>query len=708
MGLLLLLTSTLLLSYYHPGIVVDAQLFTIRDITLSIEPSTDVPRGTNVTVRCKAIVSSSGQEVLNHKYIIYKGSQEIYTKNSSTSEDLLYLLPEARISNTGKYKCSLDIEGKHATTEFKELRVTGLSKPVLHLNKGVVNEEEEVMARCTAPGETGSIYFFFYKDSQVILEGEASSNQFEAKFRFSTVGIHKIQCAYSVLLMPNSFKSEGSNTVTVSVKELFTPPVLEILPQSKIYEGDHLSFLCTTRNLLDSSEKVHLYLSHGSKLLNSGGTKVNHSMVALAKDSGEFECRQEIRQVVKETKKTISVTELFSAPTLTMSPAEVFQREYMTLTCKSERYASERLTGAELMYTLEPPDSLIPRSPGVFSGKALPYDFNYTCVARAKGIVKHSETLTVRPKVSVSNPKISVYGRAILGQSIKIRCHSDTGSLPINYTLWKDYQLENTTTVKLPTQEAVFTVTIRKPEELNKYMCEAKNKQKDGKLSQRLNATVIVPLSEPTLTILPPISDISEGQVLHLICGTKGTPPVTFKFYRVGNNQPLFTDTSQQNYTSYNVTNLSKEHSGTYYCEAVNPANNVVHTERVTIEVRLPLWKKAMIGGVCLLVVLVLVVVVCVLYFKSKRVRGVRTAVSVWSERPPEAANDEESSVVSSEPDVEYTEVVHPQPADAARGVAGHHDYGSVEYAELNGERPEISHHLSEVNNYQDLPVPVD
>lgn len=32
------------------------------------------------------------------------------------------------------------------------------------------------------------------------------------------------------------------------------------------------------------------------------------------------------------------------------------------------------------------------------------------------------------------------------------------------------------------------------------------------------------------------------------------------------------------------------------------------------------------------------------------------------------AANDEESSMVSKEPDVEYTEVVHPRPVDPARG----------------------------------------
>lgn len=96
-------------------------------------------------------------------------------------------------------------------------------------------------------------------------------------------------------------------------------------------------------------------------------------------------------------------TELFSVPTLTMSPAEVFQREYMTLTCRSESSASERLGREELTYTLDPPESqLIPKGTGVFSGRAPQNDFNYTCVAQAKGIMKHSETLIVRPKGKLS------------------------------------------------------------------------------------------------------------------------------------------------------------------------------------------------------------------------------------------------------------------------------------------------------------------
>ncbi|XP_077380280.1 platelet endothelial cell adhesion molecule isoform X2 [Festucalex cinctus] len=726
---LLLLTCTLVSNYLHPWRAADAQsIFTIRDISISLEPEAEVKRGANVTVRCQALVSSSGTRPLSREYTIYKDGVTVYTKTTSSSGDLLYRLPDARVSNTGKYKCKINIEGRTVTSDAERLTVTGLSAPLLHLNNAVVTEGEELTARCTAPGETGSIIFYFYDDDKEILEDRVSSNLSEVKLRFNNVGIHKMYCSYTVLVTPFFSKSDKSNTVTVSVKELSITPVMEMFPYSNIYEGDRLNIMCTVRNLIGNMHgMVHLYLSRGTQLLSRGDDNVNHSMIALAKDSEEFECRLEMGNVVKVDTKKILVTELFSVPTLTMSPSEVFQREYMTLSCKSERFASERLHRDELTYSLDPPESLlIPKSAGVFFGKALLYEFNYTCIAQAKGIRKYSSPLTVRPKVTVSTPRISVVGRAVLGRPFKVLCQSDIGSLPINYTLLKEYEQLSMASVKMPFEQAVFTVTIHQPGEINKFMCEAKNSQKEAPLSKRLEATVVVPLSHPTLTVIPILPEIAEGDHLFLICGVKGTPPITFKWYKDGGNNPVFTTTSDTNNTDFQIEALAKDDSGTYYCEAINHANNVVRSAPVTIEVRLALWKKAVIVGFCLLVVSVLVVVF-VLCFRSKRGKVERVDISVWSERPPETANDEESSMVSNEPDVEYTEVVHPQPADPARaplrkgtetvyselqksshGADDHHGYGSVEYADLNGEQHEMNHYPVEHNNCQDLPVPVD
>ncbi|XP_030001486.1 platelet endothelial cell adhesion molecule isoform X3 [Sphaeramia orbicularis] len=703
MGPLLLLTSTLLSSYLHPWRVVDAQKsFTIRGITLSVEPSTDVTRDTNVTIRCQAIVSSSGHQPLSREYTIYKDGIVVYTKTSSSSEDFLYQLYNARVSNTGKYMCKVTIEGEQRQSETKKLTVTGLSPPHLHINNGVISEGEELTASCTAPGETGSIIFYFYEGSKEKREERVNTNHVEVSFPLSSSGIHKLYCVYTILITPDSIWSEKSNSVTVTVRELPITPVLEIFPLQDIYEGDRLDIFCTVKNVPRNTNNLDVYLSQGDQLLSSGITEANHSMTALAKDSGEFECRLQMGHVVKPVSKKVSVTELFSVPTLTMSPAEVFQKEPMTLTCRSESFASERLRREELTYSLDPPESfLIPRGNGEFSGKALPYEFNYTCTAQAKGIVKHSKTLTVHPRVSVSTPRISVVGKAVLGRPFQIRCESDFGSLPINYTLLENYDPLHTVIVKQPGQQALFIVTFRHPGKTSKYMCEAKNSHKDGKLSETVDITAIEPLSQPLLTIIPTLSEIAEGTNLLLICSVKGTPPVTFKIYRDGRDQPLFTTNSYDNNTSFEIRDLSKEDSGKYYFEAFNPANNVISSEHIHVEVQLAMWKKVVIGGFCLLAVSVLVVVLA-LFFKSKR--GKREAAaelsvkpsspksddsltvnlthdtevynaatvkvnrtdSVWSERPP-ADNDEESSMVSHEPDVEYTEVVHPRSADPAR-----------------------------------------
>ncbi|XP_067354497.1 platelet endothelial cell adhesion molecule isoform X4 [Channa argus] len=749
MGPLLLLTHTLLSSYFFPGRVVDAQQsFIIKNVLLSIEPSADVTRGTNVTVRCQAVISSSsGQEALSRNYTLIRNNVHLYTKTSSTSDDFLYQLPDARVSQAGKFRCSVNIEGNRKESEAKTLTVTGLSEPVLHLNKYEVVEGDEVTATCAAPGEQGPLYFSLYKDSEEISRDSSTSPLYENKIPFNKAGTHRIHCTYTVFVEPPGFKSNKSNEVTVSVRELTITPVMVISPKSNIFEGDRVNISCSVANSSHSSEGIKLYLSHGNKLLTSGVNQVNHSIVALAKEPWDLDCRFEMGGVIKVTTETLLVTELFSVPTLTMSPAEVFEKDNITLICKSERYASERLSSGELVYSLYPPrDSPSLSGAGVFSRNALQNDFDYTCMAQAKGIEKHSQTLTVRPKVPVSAPRMSVVGRAVVGRPFTIRCRSDAGSLPINYTLLKDDDPVSTVSINQHNQQlgADFSVSVTKPDDVTKYRCEAKNSNRDPRVSARLNTTVTVPLSNPSLRVRPELPEVSEGNPMLLTCSVEGTPPVTFKLYREGRDLPLESKTVEQLSFHYQLERLSKEHSGKYYCEAINPANKV-NSEPIDIEVHLAFWKKALIVGFCLLALLVLVVV-CVLYFIFKRGKreaapelsvkplspksddsltvnlthntevynaatarvGRAVVVSVWSERPPEAATDEVSSVLSSEPDVEYTEVVHPQPVDPARGAADPRDYGSVEYAELNGEQPEINHYSPEVKDYQDLPVPVD
>ncbi|XP_045074504.1 platelet endothelial cell adhesion molecule [Coregonus clupeaformis] len=768
MGTRLLLLTFILLSTCQ---VAESQaLFTIRRVTLTLEPSKTVSRGTNVTVRCQALVSSSG--FLNREYTIYKDNTVVYTKNTTTTEDLLYSLRMARVANTGKYKCKVNIQGKELSSNSEKLTVTGLQTPVLSIDKRVFSEGEEVTVWCTAPEESGAIVFYFYEDSKDLHEQMVNTNHVETRLRFNNAGDRKLHCDYRVILLPDSVRSNASNNVAVTVNELFITPVISVRPHgSKIIEGDNLDISCSVSGNLQNSSGLKVYLSKGLNLLSTGQSKANHSMRALAEHSGEFECSLEMGNVVKRATKNVTITELFSQPVLTIYPTEVFEREKLTLTCKSANYSSDRISAQDVKYTIYIDNYNL--TPGSFNGiYVVPVGLrnlsgNYSCKADAKLISKYSAKLPVQAKVLVSKPDITANGRVIVGKPFQVRCHSDRGSLPIKYTLWKKYSEVNSTTVQQPHHQAVFPITIQHYSDIQDYKCEAQNNPKvDALVSNRLNTTVIVPLSNPGLTVLPDLSEVAEGDEMYLICGVEGSPPVTFKWYRRGNVQPLFTTTSTQSSASHQIKGVGNEHSGNYYCEAINYAN-MVQSQLVTVDVKMAMWKKGLIVACCLLVVAVLVLG-CVLRYNSKRGKrenaaelsvkpsspksddsltvslthstmevynppkvGVDAAVSVWSERPVDPGSDVESSAASNnEPDVEYTEVVHRQPVDPARvplrkgtetvysevqnsptGAPGdHYDYGSVEYADLNGDQPEVNQALLEVNHQDnnDLPVPVE
>ncbi|XP_031610025.1 platelet endothelial cell adhesion molecule isoform X1 [Oreochromis aureus] len=751
---------------YSASVVNTQQEFKIQSVKLIIEPRNDVTAGTNVTLRCQATVSTSTEKGPIREYTILKNDKIVYTKTIGSSEDFVYQLHNARVFSTGLYQCKLDIQGDTKLSKAQRLNVQGLSQPDLHLEMNVVNEGEEVQATCIAPGEIGSFIFFFFDNDEQMSRVEGLSNQAKTTFRLSSGGIHKIHCSYKIRTAEDTFPSTKSNNVTVSVKELSITPVLKISPDSTIYEGDHLNISCSAQNFHSSSEGYKLFLSQGTKLLRTGNSTINHNMVAVPKVSEAltFDCRVEMRNVEKYTKKTISVVELFSVPSLTMFPTEIFQGEIMTLTCNSERFASQRINREDLEYTLYPSKNL-PSSgkPGVFNVKALQNDFNYTCSAEAKGIKKDSKTLMIRPKVHVSALKISIEDKVILKKSITILCQSN-GSLPINYTLFKDNVQVGTKVIRERNRQAVFMDVINKPGEIQ-YRCEAKNSLHSNKTgsSQHLSVNVIVPLSLMTLTVIPTPLGISEGEDLRFICSVNGTGPVTFKWYRTGSVVPLQTNTTTETYSSFLIKPVSKNDSDKYYCEASNGANKV-RSENVDVQVLMALWKKMLIIVACLLLLSVLLLVASMLYIKSKRdrreaaaelsvkpsspksddpltvnlthdtdvynaatVKVDRAEVSVWSKRKPETESDDEISKMSNEPNVEYTEVVHARSTDPDRvplrkgtdtvyselqnsphGAADPPDYGSVEYAELNREQFEISQYHPQVHSYQDLPEPVD
>uniref|UniRef100_A0A3B5QX59 Platelet endothelial cell adhesion molecule-like n=1 Tax=Xiphophorus maculatus TaxID=8083 RepID=A0A3B5QX59_XIPMA len=590
MGLLPLFTSMLLFSWT----TLNAAL-KITKVDLSIEPSAAVYRDTNVALRCKAEVLTFGTEALNRVYTIYKGDSVIYNKTTSSSEDLLYHLPQARVSNNGKYKCKISIMGEEKASEAATLTVEGMSTPILRFNKANITEGESVTATCLALGETGSLLFSFYDNSKEVENARVTSN--ELTFVPKGVGNHIIHCSYLVFVMPNSFKSQTSNTVTLTVEELSIEPVLKISPQDNVYEGDTVNITCSVSNVTKDYQAGELLLSQDTELLKSGKTSIHVNWTAHARTPMlTIKCRLYLRDVVKVVNKTISVSELFSVPTLKISALEVFQEDEISLTCR----------------------------------------------IAAKGIKKKSKVLTIHPKVPVSTPKIWVSGSAILGRKVEIFCLSDTGTPPITYTLWKANKQNQIAIVHEFNKAANFTIVINEPGRLNHYLCKASNGNRTPEQSDKLQTAVIEPMTEAYLMVVPDVDDISEGHTVILICSFLGTPPVTVRWLRDSDDlNPLKTTTTNINTTSYEFV-VNKEHTDNYYCQAENRANSV-ESNKINLVVGMAMWKKLLIPGTIILVVSSLVMVGFILFTRSRR--GKRERAAELSVKPASPKSDDSLTV---------------------------------------------------------------
>ncbi|XP_062304083.1 platelet endothelial cell adhesion molecule isoform X4 [Osmerus eperlanus] len=597
-------------------------LFTLEKVTLSIEPDGAVGRDASPTLRCRPLVKSSPGTSLVRRYVVFKDNVELHRWNSSRADDLLWRIPNARVSDGGKYMCHVSIQDKTAVSNTERLKVTGLSQPVLLVlrNTAPVQEGERVPVSCRAPGETGTFIFYFYDQGEEIHEVQSTSNQVEVELLFSNPGVRDMQCAYMVLMVPDSVKSNHSQAESVRVQEFDLLPVLSVLPdpaKTKIFEGDRINVSCEYRRAIDPL--VRVALSNGNQLLDVTQTqaKVSHGLTVFSNHSGEFECSVVKVNVVKKTNSTVKVLEIISTPTLTVNP-DVFENDTFHVRCQSDILAPERVDSADVKYQIHRNEGHTSYNDRVFGDLVRTTGSRtYTCTVTAGNIVKHSPALVVQIKALASEPQIWALGRVVVGRPFQVSCHSDRGSLPITHTLLRNRVPVGTVTVTRPGQQALFNLTIQRAGEIQDYGCSSRN-SRQAVVGKRLNISVVVPLSDPGLSVLPALSDILEGVDLILICSAEGSPPITFRWYRDDAAKSLHSSTSATVTASHVIHGVDKRASGAYYCEAVNYANVSVRSQKVIVEVKTATWKKVLIVASCLLTVAV-VVLLCVLRFRAKR-----------------------------------------------------------------------------------------
>ncbi|XP_048054063.1 platelet endothelial cell adhesion molecule isoform X2 [Megalobrama amblycephala] len=659
-------------------------------------PSNVVQRGTKVSLKCQPEVSSSQGSHLNYEYIFFKDYVPLNTDQMNAT-DSLYSIPDARVSHSGKYKCAVVIKKERKESPVKDLKVKGLLTPVLNVDKLTLTEGDDVTAVCTAEGETGFLTFFFRDGPEELYWKETSSQKVEHNLTV-TKRHENMFCYYTVKLSDSLETSNNSNVISVDFQELKIKPDIKVMPSTDVIEGDLITFSCSVNMTHQRNSELRIHLIHKSTMLSSNMTQEDYKMFPMANGSGKYECISKLGDVLKPSSVYITVKELFSVPVLSIHPDEVFEGENFTISCNISSFASEKIQREDITYSIfRDKTSVINNNKySGIAGKVT--NGKYMCMAKANEITKESQGVLFGAKVLVSKPEITTSGLVIVDKPFLIHCHSKNGSLPIIYSLKRNNITLNRTEVSDPHEKAQFLALISTPSDISSYLCAAENNGRVSiKMSERLHVTVIVPVGKPLMTVVPVPGNIEEGDNITLICGIpKGSPPISFRFY-ASNHTPIHNTTVQSNSSSFVLSTVNRENSGNYYCDASNNAGMSRMSNIVTVEVSLAKWKKALIA-VFFMLLMVLLVLFIMIRYKAKRGKRemaaklsvkpaspksddsltlslthdthysahtveVNNKESVWSERPP----DQDSLESPNEGDVEYTEVVHPQPEDPTR-----------------------------------------
>ncbi|NXH70595.1 MILR1 protein, partial [Hydrobates tethys] len=176
----------------------------------------------------------------------------------------------------------------------------------------------------------------------------------------------------------------------------------------------------------------------------------------------------------------------------------------------------------------------------------------------------------------LSNPRlIPVQGtlNVVMNQNVTLSCHSDSGSPPVRYTLFKCNQ--KVSTLNRPDlTPGLFNLTINSASDVGDYKCKAENNISNGrKYSNSLSFTLIEPISKPVLS--SPTSQAKKAQNVTLSClSENGSLPITYIFFKGRQSiSPPMKMQKREAAVIFLFINSSSDF-GTYKCRAENSFRN--------------------------------------------------------------------------------------------------------------------------------------
>ncbi|XP_042637820.1 Fc receptor-like protein 3 [Orycteropus afer afer] len=391
-------------------------------------------------------------------------------------------------------------------------------------------------------------------------------------------------------------KTRGSS-LSDPVNVVFSSDWLILQASQPVFEGDDVYLRCRGRKDYKILERSYY---KDEEELDQYKNVDAITLYSISMDNGEYHCTASGITVLRWTEHSnhlrIQVHELFPPPKLRAIPSNPIEGSPVALKC--ETWIHPQRSHTQLQFCFFRGDQILGEGWSTSPQLQIPTMWNensrsYWCMAQTDRIKKRSSLSQIPvQRIPVSDVNLEIRppgGQVIEGEDLVLICSVAKGTGTITFSWYKEgtVNLGRKTTRSLWAELPVPNV---KECDTGKYYCTADNVH-GPILSKWIVVTVIVPVSQPVLTLWTPRAQPVVGDMVELHCeAQRGSPPILYKFYQedvtLGNSSGL------SGGASLNLS-LAAEHSGSYSCEAENDLR-VQRSHKVTLNIIIPVSRPVL------------------------------------------------------------------------------------------------------------------
>ncbi|XP_041960975.1 B-cell receptor CD22-like isoform X1 [Alosa sapidissima] len=409
----------------------------------------------------------------------------------------------------------------------------------------------------------------------------------------------------------------------VALRVMYAPKniLASISPTGDVPEGSSVNLTCNS----DANPPAENYTWFKSGTVPSHiGSGQTHRIIDLNSDhTGQYYC--EGQNSVGLSKSPEVYLEVQYAPKNTsalVSPSGgIVEGTSVTLTCSSdanpsvENYTWFKKIGVTISELVTEQVYTIPKVSYQHTGY-------YYCEAKNQYGASNSSDVNLDVEYAPRNTSVSVSpsGGIVEGSLVTLTCSSD-GNPPVENYTW--FNVDKNATSPMATG-SIYSISNFNFE----YYCQADNKH-------GVNNSTVIHLEvyyapKNTLASISPPGDVPKGSSVTLSCSSDANPPVeNYTWFKVDESTPV--GSGQQ----YNITDISSEDGGQYYCEGQNSVG-LSRSPEVYLEVQLLQWQNIAVIVAMASVPFTVIVLYCLIYRGvkkcSKRTQTQATVDNVYEE----------------------------------------------------------------------------